>query len=360
MVVPYRSPDNGHFRKHVFDIGEYGIGKLANSLKLGCDCLGAIEYLDVHLNTMDGDVMTIEKAICIHEEDSGLLWKHWDFRTDRAEIRRARKLVVSTICTVGNYEYALYWYFHIDGAIEFEVKATGIINTAACIPGAPRKYATEVSPGVVGHIHQHMFCARLDMEIDGEKNSFVECNTLRSRTGRTIRTATPSSSRKPSCAARARQRAAPMWKASATWKVINPNKTNAVGSPVGYKLDATNCITPFVGPNSPSGKRAGFVRNHVWVTAFDAAQRYAAGEFMNQSDGAGGIPDFVAKDRPIENADIVLWHVFGLHHPVRIEDFPVQPCVTTGFKLMPSGFFNGNPCIDLPLEVNKASCNAHG
>jgi primary-amine oxidase len=71
-------------------------------VKLGCDCLGAIEYLDVHLNTMDGDVMTIEKAICIHEEDSGLLWKHWDFRTDRAEIRRARKLVVSTICTVGN------------------------------------------------------------------------------------------------------------------------------------------------------------------------------------------------------------------------------------------------------------------
>ena len=177
MVVPYRSPDNGHFRKHVFDIGEYGIGKLANSLKLGCDCLGAIEYLDVHLNTMDGDVMTIEKVICIHEEDSGLLWKHWDFRTDRAEIRRARKLVVSTICTVGNYEYALYWYFHIDGAIEFEVKATGIINTAACIPGAPGKYATEVSPGVVGHIHQHLFCARLDMEIDGEKNTFVECNT---------------------------------------------------------------------------------------------------------------------------------------------------------------------------------------
>jgi primary-amine oxidase len=95
------------------------------------------------------------------------------------------------------------------------------------------------------------------------------------------------------------------------------------------------------------------------VTAFDPAQRYAAGEFMNQSDGSGGLPDFVAKDRPIENADIVLWHVFGLHHPVRIEDFPVQPCVTTGFKLMPSGFFNGNPCIDLPAGVNEASCCAN-
>src|SRR5882724_4466198 len=147
MVVPYGSPENGHFRKNVFDIGEYGIGKLANSLKLGCDCVGAIEYLDVHLNTMEGEPLTIEKAICIHEEDSGLLWKHWDFRTDRAETRRARKLVVSTICTVGNYEYALYWYFYLDGAIEFEMKATGIINTVGCIPGKPGKYGREVLPG---------------------------------------------------------------------------------------------------------------------------------------------------------------------------------------------------------------------
>ena len=359
MVVPYGAPDNGHFRKHVFDIGEYGIGKLANSLKLGCDCLGAIEYLDVHLNTMDGDVMTIEKAICIHEEDSGLLWKHWDFRTDRAEVRRARKLVVSTICTVGNYEYALYWYFHLDGAIEFEMKATGIINTAACIPGAPGKYATEVLPGVVGHIHQHLFCARLDLEIDGEKNTFVECNTYAEPAG-------PNNPygnafyqqetvlRRESEAARRANAESQRY-----WKVINPNKTNYVGSPVGYKLDATNCITPFVGPDSPSGKRAGFVRNHVWVTAFDAEERYPAGEYMNHSDGAGGIADFIAKDRPIENADIVLWHVFGLHHPVRIEDFPVQPTISTGFKLMPTGFFNGNPCIDLPPEVNKASCSAH-
>ncbi|GGC87408.1 primary-amine oxidase [Chelatococcus reniformis] len=358
MVVPYGSPEHGHFRKNVFDIGEYGIGKLANSLKLGCDCLGAIEYLDVHLNTMDGDVMTIEKAICIHEEDSGLLWKHWDFRTDRAEVRRARKLVVSTICTVGNYEYALYWYLHIDGSIEFEMKATGIINTAACIPGQPGKYGREVLPGVVGQIHQHIFCARLDMAIDGDANSFVECNTYAEPEGpqnpygnafyeeETVLASEQAAARRANPAS---QR---------YWKVVNPGKLNYAGTPVAYKLDATNCVTPFVAAGSPSGKRAGFVQNHVWVTAFDPEQRYPAGNFMNHSDGAGGLADFIANDKPIENADIVLWHVFGLHHPVRVEDFPVQPCVTTGFKLMPSGFFNGNPCIDMAPEVNGASCCA--
>ena len=101
------------------------------------------------------------------------------------------------------------------------------------------------------------------------------------------------------------------------------------------------------------------MRNHVWVTAYDPEERYPAGEYMNHSTGAGGLVDFVAQDRPVENADIVLWHVFGLHHPVRVEDFPVQPCVMTGFKLMPAGFFNGNPCLDLPPDVNTASCCAN-
>lgn len=360
MVVPYGSPDNGHFRKHVFDIGEYGIGKLANSLKLGCDCLGVIQYLDVHMNTMDGDLLTIEKAICIHEEDSGLLWKHWDFRTDRAETRRGRKLVVSTICTVGNYEYAQYWYFHMDASIEFEVKATGIINTVGCMPGKPGKYGREVSPGVLGQIHQHIFCARLDMAIDGDENSVVECNTYLEPEG----PSNPYSNnfyeeettlKRESDAARRADATT-----QRTWKVINPNKQSHTGTPVGYRLDATNCVTPFIRPNSLSGKRAGFVQNHVWVTAYDAEERYPAGEYMNHSDGRGGITDFVKKNRSIENTDIVLWHVFGLHHSVRLEDFPVQPCISTGFKLMPAGFFNGNPAIDLPPEVNIASCCADG
>jgi primary-amine oxidase len=355
MVVPYGTPAPGHARKNVFDIGEYGLGKLANSLKLGCDCLGHIAYLDANLNTMTGEIFTIENAICIHEEDAGVAWKHWDFRTDRAEIRRGRRLVISCICTVGNYEYASYWYFRQDGAIEFEMKATGIINTAACLPGQPSRWGAEVAPGVEGHIHQHAFCARLDMAVDGETNSVVECNTFADPPGpenpygnafhveeRVLRT----ESEGARCADAATQR---------YWRVVNPTKLNHVGKPVGYKLEPKQVITPFVSADSPSGVRSAFMRNHLWVTAFDPEERYPAGEYMNHSDGSGGIVDFVAQDRPIEAADIVLWHVFGLHHLPRTEDFPVQPCINTGFMLMPSGFFDRNPAIDLPPQTNQAS-----
>jgi primary-amine oxidase len=347
MVVPYGSPDNGHFRKNVFDIGEYGIGKLANTLTLGCDCLGTITYLDVHLNTMDGEVMTIKNAICIHEEDNGLLWKHMDFRTGRTETRRGRKLVISTICTVGNYEYALYWYLFTDASIQFEVKATGIINTAACLPGQPGKYGREVAPGVVGQIHQHIFCARLDMAVDGEGNSVVESNTYAEPEGPAnpygnafFEEETPLATELAAC--RKVEQATHRF-----WKIINPNRLNHVGRPTGYRLEPSHCVTPFVRPNSPSGRRSAFTENHLWVTKYDPEQRYPAGEFMNHSNGKGDLKEFVSEDRPIENTNIVVWHTFGLHHPVRPEDFPVQPCITTGFKLMPSGFFDRNPAIDL-------------
>lgn len=357
MVVPYGSPDRGHYRKNVFDIGEYGLGKLTNSLKLGCDCLGVIQYLDVHLNTMSGDIFSIEKAICIHEEDSGILWKHWDFRTERTQIRRGRKLVVSCIATVGNYEYAQYWYFDQAGEIEFEMKATGIINTVGIEPSKPSKYETEVSPGVAGQIHQHIFCARLDMAVDGERNTAVECNTAAEPAERNpygnafFETATPIT--RESEGARRANLASQRY-----WKVINPNKANHVGTPVAYKLMPTNAVTSFLVPSGPSGTRSNFTENHLWVSAHAPEERYPAGEFMNHSDGRGGIADFVKQDRPLENESLVLWHVFGLHHSVRVEDFPVQPCISTGFKLMPTGFFNGNPAINLAETINADSRDA--
>lgn len=358
MVVPYGSPERGHYRKNVFDVGEYGLGKLANSLKLGCDCLGSIQYLDAHLGTMTGEVMTIENAICIHEEDHGLLWKHWDFRTERTESRRARRLVISTICTVGNYEYALYWYLHTDGMIQFEVKATGIINTVACEPGSPGKFAREVMPGVAGQIHQHIFCARLEMAVDGGPNTVVESNTRAVPEGPEnpygnafFEEETVLRSELEAC-----RRIEPA--TMRTWKVVNPSRLNHVGRPTAYKLEPTHAVTPFLLPDSPSGRRAAFTRNHLWVTPFHPEERYAAGEFMNHSDGRGDLSEMVKQDRPIENEALVLWHTFGLHHTVRPEDFPVQPCITTGFKLMPSGFFDRNPGIDLAPAVNQASCHA--
>ena len=42
MVVPYGEPGPMHGWKNAFDAGEWGLGRMANSLVLGCDCLGEV------------------------------------------------------------------------------------------------------------------------------------------------------------------------------------------------------------------------------------------------------------------------------------------------------------------------------
>ena len=78
MVVPYRDPTPDHYRRTAFDIGEWGLGFMTTSLELGCDCLGEIAYLDAVLHDTRGEPYTIPNAICIHEEDNAVLWKHVD------------------------------------------------------------------------------------------------------------------------------------------------------------------------------------------------------------------------------------------------------------------------------------------
>ena len=133
---------------------------------------------DAVLNDNRGGVATIPNAICMHEEDYSILWKHVDMRTGKAEVRRSRRLVISSISTVGNYEYGFYWYFYQDGTIQYEVKLTGIVNTAAVPPGEVPKYGALIAPQLNAHIHQHFFNVRLDMNVDGEGNSAYEVNTV--------------------------------------------------------------------------------------------------------------------------------------------------------------------------------------
>ena len=355
MVVPYGTPERSHYRKNVFDSGEIGFGRMANSLKLGCDCLGAIHYFDAVVPDLFGAARTIENAICLHEEDAGLSWKHFDVRSGRTEVRRARKLVISSISTIGNYEYASYWYLHQDGRIEYEMKATGIINTAGCHPGQPGQYGAEVAPGIVGHIHQHIFCARLDMEVDGPNNTVVECDTIAPPPGPENPYGNAFYVEERPLADRTRGAAQQSTsRGCATGRSSIRRQRNWVGTPTAYKLEAGSPVQPFTASRQP-------VR-----TARPLHPASALGDTVPSRRALPGRrirQPVVRRRRPcrpgprrignVENTDIVLWHSFGLHHLPRPEDHPVQPCVVCGFKLLPSGFFDQNPVIDLPTDEER-------
>ena len=174
MVVPYGDPGEVQGWKNAFDAGEWGLGRMTQPLILGCDCLGEIRYVDVTMADEQGHPWVVPNAICLHEEDVGIGWKHVDMLSGRHEVRRARRLVISHIATVGNYEYGFYWYLYLDGNIQLEVKLTGIMSSQGVVPGQTSPYAATVADGVVAPVHQHLFCARLDFDVDGPENRVEE------------------------------------------------------------------------------------------------------------------------------------------------------------------------------------------
>lgn len=355
MVVPYADPTANHYWKSAFDAGEYGLGRLANALELGCDCLGHIHYFDIPIADDLGNPFVMKNAVCMHEEDYGILWKHHEFRNDTFEVRRSRRLVISFFATVGNYDYGFFWYLYQDGTIQLEAKLTGIIQTAAIAPGEIYPWGGMVDDGLGGPTHQHFFNARLHMDIDGGGNTVTEhefvprpwgtdnpYGNVFDTTSRTL----------------SRERDATRNGDGSTgryWKIINPNEKNSVGKPPGYKMIITPSPVMLAQPGAFVHERGGFATKHIWVTPYDPAQKYASGDYPNLHAGGAGLPEYVRQNRPIENTDIVMWHSFGHTHVCKPEDFPVMPVEYAGFTLKPNGFFASNVAMDLPPERNAHS-----
>jgi primary-amine oxidase len=382
MVVPYGNPEHPHQRKHAFDLGEYGGGYMTNSLALGCDCKGVIHYMDSAFVNKAGASTEIKNAICIHEEDSGILFKHTDFRDDAVIVTRGRKLVISHIFTAANYEYCVYWYFHQDGTVQLEIKLTGILQTYAMNPGEDTHgWGTEVYPGVNAHNHQHMFCLRIDPNIDGPDNTIFQVDAMRgpgevgsaeNKYGNAFY------AHKTKYTTPTEAMADYDGSTSRTWDMANTNKLHPYsGKPVSYKLVSREIPTLLPKEGGIVWKRAGFARHAIHVTKCelpshplylplpslpsesltksqidDDSQIHPAGRHVPQTSGepSMGLPAWIAENpnASIDNTDVVLWHTFGLTHFPAPEDYPIMPAEPMTLLLRPRNFFARNPALDVP------------
>jgi primary-amine oxidase len=351
MVVPYGDPSPVRSWQNYFDTGEYLVGRYANSLELGCDCVGDITYFDAVIADEFGNPKTLTNAVCMHEEDFGVLWKHTDLWSGSHETRRQRRLVISFFTTIGNYDYGFFWYLYLDGTIEFEVKATGIVFTSGH-PGGDYPYATQIAPGLGAPCHQHLFSARLDMMVDGIGNSVEEVETRRVSMGPDNLHGNAFALQHTLLATESEAQRVADGAVGRVWHVTNPTSLSRLGKPVGYTLHPEGQPLLLADDNSSIARRATFATKHLWVTQFDRSERYAAGDFVNQHHGGAGLPAFVASNRNLVDEDIVLWHTFGLTHFPRPEDWPIMPVDYTGFKLKPAGFFDRNPTLDVPRSTS--------
>jgi len=352
MNIPYADPRTPFHRKAAFDLGDTGAGIMANNLKLGCDCLGAIHYLDTVLATDKGDVMPMENVVCIHEQDAGIGWKHTNYRTGRAAVVRNRELVIQSIITVANYEYILAFIFNQAGEMTYEVRATGIVSTQPIDEGIEVPWGTVVHPGVLASHHQHIFSLRIDPSIDGHSNRLVyeeahpmprskfnphgvgytvEENLVKHSSGLDID-----------------------YDANRTYKIQNVSHRNAInGKPVAYKIHVPPFQKMLADPDSFHHKRAEFADHNIYVTAHRDNELFAGGKYTNQSRGGTGVRAWANRHDDIVDKDLVVWVQFGLQHVVRTEDFPVMPCEVIRVSLKPVNFFERNPALDVPPATRE-------
>jgi primary-amine oxidase len=131
---------------------------------------------------------------------------------------------------------------------------------------------------------------------------------------------------------------------------LQPDRSNRLDQHVGYELRPEGQPLLLADPSSSTAHRAAFATKSLWVTRYDPAERFPAGDLINQHPGGAGLPEFVAQDRPIDGEDIVLWHTFGAVHFPRPEDWPVMPVETAASPSDRSASSTANPTLDVPTN----------
>ncbi|NER81844.1 MAG: primary-amine oxidase [Leptolyngbya sp. SIO1D8] len=354
LFVPYQSTDpNWYFRTYM-DAGEYGAGKLTVPLEHDRDCPSTAVYLDAVFTDDRGQPYVQEDAACIFERYAGdPVWRHYNFANDQSTSRRDRELVVRFITVIGNYDYVFDWSFGENGTLKVKVGASGMEEVQA-VPamrfdtedGTGVGFGRMVAPQTMATNHDHFFSFRLDMDVDGAKNSFV-CDDLKTiavkESPRTSLWAIASHMPKTELDAKMTLNL----REPSLWRVINPHVENFVGYPTSYEFKAHGNAMSLMQSDDYPQQRAGFTQYHLWVTPYEPDELYAAGNYPNQSHGGDGLPAWTRQNRSIQDTDIVVWYTLGLHHVVRAEDWPVLPTEWHEFEVRPFDFFDRNPALEI-------------
>ncbi|XP_022861906.1 primary amine oxidase-like [Olea europaea var. sylvestris] len=358
-------PSDAWYFKTYMDAGEYGFGLQAMPLDPLNDCPRNAYYMDGVFAAADGTPYVRSNMVCVFESYAGDIgWRHSESPITGMEIREVRPkvtLVVRMAASVANYDYIVDWEFQTDGLVRIKVGLSGILM----VKGTPyvntnqvneqeNLHGTLLSENVIGVIHDHYITFHLDMDIDGSDNSFVNVHLQREHT-------LPGESPRMSYLKAVRNVAKTENDAKIKLKlydpsefhIINPGKTTWVGNPVGYKVVPGGTAANLLDPNDPPQKRGAFTNNQIWVTPYNKSEQWAGGLFVYQSHGDDTLEEWSQRDDPIENKDIVLWYTLGFHHIPCQEDFPIMPTVSSSFDLKPVNFFDSNPILRIPPNVEK-------
>ena len=350
MFVPYMDPDANWIYRTFMDAGEFGLGYLMSSLQPGVDCPENAKFFDLTFPNDVGGTFTRPNGLCLFERATGdPAWRHYSAgRKSVAGVPQV-ELVVRHIPTLGNYDYVIDYVFSPQGNIMLRVGATGFDATRSAeakdmespTATAETAYGNLVAPYTVAPFHDHYFNFRLDLDVDGQKNTLVRdffvpgpakdagprkslwtLSTKRYvKEGPIVATHDHNSSSGP-------------------LRVTAADAKNALKQTPSLWLQAHHDAQSILDPTDAPQARAGFSAHQFWVTRHKADELWAAGLYPNLSRVDEGLPRFVADAEAITAEDIVVWYTMGFRHITRPEDFPILPTFWHEMMIRPVFFFD--------------------
>ncbi|CAL9108445.1 unnamed protein product [Musa acuminata var. zebrina] len=369
IFVPYMDPSEEWYYKTFFDVGEFGFGLLAAPLEPMTDCPANAAFMDAYITDRDGLPIKQSNAFCVFERYSGdASWRHTEFGIPGqviTEVRPEVSLVVRMVSAIGNYDYVIDWEFKTSGSIKLGVSLTGILE----MKGTQYTHADQISgdqhgtllaANTMGVYHDHFVTFHLDLDVDGPDNSFVKSKL------KTVRVTDDSSPRRSywtvakETARTEADALVELGAEPAELLVVNPSKKTKMGNDVGYRLISHGATAAsLLSDDDYPQIRASYSKKQVRVTAYNKSEKWAAGLYADESRGDDNLAAWTARNRVIENTDIVLWYTVGVHHVPYQEDFPVMPLLSGGFELRPANFFESNPLIKTPAneQVHLPNCS---
>lgn len=356
MVVNYGSPDLLMASNNFFDVGVYRLGQSrARPLTPGADVPDNARFLSSVVHNDTGKVELFEKAVGIYEESDGPLWRH------NKKSVAATNLALKYFTTIGNYDYGFKWVFKQDGTIDVVTELNGIVQIRPALRSSDTAegyeldqnyngsyYGTLIDKHTEGVNHQHFFVYRLDMDVDGTENNVAEMNTMAVPAGKHNLYGNTMVTQMTALNTEKEAQRSINVASNRNWMIMNHAKTDQWGHHSSYMLMPGAGVKPFVLDGSSLMNRAGFLRNHVWVTPLDESEIYPAGNYPAGKQVSPGLPSWTANNRSIANQDVVLWYVAGVTHIVRPEEWPIMAPHYVKFSLMPFGFFSQNPTVKMP------------
>uniref|UniRef100_K7L3U0 Amine oxidase n=1 Tax=Glycine max TaxID=3847 RepID=K7L3U0_SOYBN len=226
------------------------------------------------------------------------MWRHTETGIPNesfAETRMEVNLVLRTVVTVGNYDN---WEFKTSASI----KPSEILLSRVYWKLREWTLSTRVRSRA---IDMEPWCQQTALVFTTTTSTFTI--SFEKTSLKTVRVTDGSSKRK-------------------SYWTTEPNKKTSVGSQI----------------------RGAFTNFNVWVTPYNRTEDH----------GDDTLAVWTKKNRDINNKDIVLWHVVGIHHVPAQENFPIMPLLSTAFELRPTNFFERNPVLKTlsPKDVQWPGC----